>query len=169
MAISRRQLLALGTATSTAVGLLGAGTIWSWWDTDPSDSYKSLNDEEAKMIQCIAAAAFPAGDTIPLDGKEAKLDYFFDDLLLSMTNTNRKLLKLLLHAVDKITIPSHLSAFSDLDPITHRQLLADWLAHDNHLFRGAIQSLVILLGMGYTNHPKASKVLSQYFRCGFGA
>ena len=168
MAISRRQFLALGAATSAAVGLLGGVTIWSWWDIPPSDSYQTLHEDEARTLRHIAGAAFPGGETIALQGKDAKLDRFFDELLLSMGDNNRKLLKLLINSLENLTKVTHFSAFSNLSENQQRRMITEWLQNDNHLFRGGIQSLVLLLGMGYTSHPEASATLSQYFRCGFG-
>jgi len=169
MLISRRQFVSISIATSTAVALLGAGTIWSWWDIPPSESFATLHENEARILRNISAAAFPGGEAITLDGKQARLDRFFDGLLQAMPDENRKLLKLLINGIDNLTLATHYSSYTSLDDQVQRQVLTGWLSNDNHLFRGAIQSLVLLLGMGYTAHPDVAPTLSKYFKCGFGA
>ena len=169
MPITRRHFIALGAATAVSATLVGSATLVSWWDTLPDAPYHALNSHEANVLRHFAKAAFPSGDAIPMDGSEAQLDRFFDTILMSMTDQNRKLLKLLIQAIDKFPVPLHFASFSTMPTPDQRELITNWLAHDNHLFRGAITSLVLLLGMGYTSHPTASKVLESSFRCGFGA
>jgi len=169
MPITRRHFIALGAATAVSATLVGTTALVNWWDTTPEEPYQTLDQHEANVLRHFAAASFPSGDTIPLDGGKAQLDRFFDTIVLSMTDENRKLLKLLIQAIDKLSLPLHFSTFSNLPLSTQRELLQMWLAHDNHLIRGAIHSLVLLLGMGYTTHPIAAQRLEPSFRCGFGA
>ena len=168
MTITRRQLLqwtaTLGIAGTVAVGI----SITSWWNTDPDSPYSNLNLLEGRVVNMVAGAAFPSGTTIELDGEQANLDRFFDTVLSSMSDENRTLLKLLLESIDRATLPTHATYFTNL-PLEDRQAcIHSWLHNPSHLIRGAIQSLIVLLGMGYTAHPVASAHLSQYFRCGFG-
>jgi hypothetical protein len=160
--------LALSAAGSVAIGMLGAVTIINWWNVAPSAPYKSLHKDEAKTLRYIAGAAFPSGDNIPLNGADANLDRFFDELLSNMSDENRKLLKLLIQAIEKLPILNHFQSFSNLSDIEQIELVTTLFNDDNHLVRGAIQSLVVLLGMGYTSHPTASVIISDYFQCGFG-
>ena len=169
MKLTRRQLIqwsgVLGLASAAAVGI----TVASWWDTDADAPYFNLNELEGKVVNAVSGAAFPAGDIIDLDGETANLDRFFDEVLSSMSLENRTLLKLLLETIERSTLPTHMTYFSDLTSQDRQQCIEGWLQHSNHLVRGAIQSLIVLLGMGYTAHPAASTTLSRYFRCGFGA
>lgn len=168
MTITRRQLLqwtaALGLAGSVATGI----SISNWWETDPDAPYINLNLLEANVVNAVSGAAFPTGPTIELDGEKAGLDRFFDGVLSSMSTENRKLLKLLLEAVDRATLPTHATYFTNLPLGDRQRCVEQWLDSPSHLIRGAIQSLIVLLGMGYTAHPVASEHLSRYFRCGFG-
>ena len=169
MTITRRQLLkwtaALGVASSVAVGV----NVSSWWNSDPEAPYENLNLLEASVVNSVSGAAFPTGATIVLNGENAELDRFFDNLLSSMSSENRTLLKLLLEAVDRATLPTYGTYYTELSLSERQQSLQTWLHHPSHLVRGAVQSLIVLLGMGYTAHPIASTHLSKYFRCGFGA
>lgn len=169
MPLNRRQFIQITAALSllTTGGL--AIEVSTWWDTPASTPFQHLNDTEARVVNAIGEAAFPSGDTIPLSGSEAGLDRFFDTVLGAMTNENRSLLKLLLETIDHYTLVAHGAHFSNLQTTERQLLIEQWLQHDNHLFRGAIQSIIVFLGMGYTAHPTASAHLSQYFRCGFGA
>ena len=169
MAITRRQLLRWTTVLGTATTLVGGVHLYSWWDTPPEAPFVNLNTLEASIVRVVGGAAFPSGETINLDGYSANLDRFFDTLLSSMTTENRQLLKLLLEAIERATIPTHGSFFTSLSTPEQQACIETWLQSSNALFRGAIQSLVVLLGMGYTAHPTASTYLARYFRCGFGA
>ena len=168
MTITRRQLLqwtsVLGLASSVAMGV----HVSKWWNTDSETPYVNLNLLEANVVNAVSGAAFPGGSTINLSGDEAGLDRFFDKLLSSMSNENRTLLKLLLEAIDRATLPTHTTYFTTLSLEEQQRCIQQWLHNPSHLIRGAIQSLIVLLGMGYTAHPIASEHLSQYFRCGFG-
>ena len=169
MKLSRRQLIKWGAALGVASTVVASVNIIMWWDTAPDAPFTNLNEIEAQVVNSVAGAAFPSGSTIALDGSAANLDRFFDTLLSSMTTENRKLLKLLLEALQHATLPTHGALFTSLSQSERTQCIQEWLQHGNHLLRGAIQSLVVLLGMGYTAHPTASNHLSRYFRCGFGA
>ena len=123
------------------------------------------------MIKQLAIAAFPL-DTKQLQQRpnpaEAKLDRFFDQLLFSMTEQNRDLLKLLLHGLDAAPFIKYGNHFTDLEQSESENQLQRWLLSNNHLLRGAVTSLVTLLGMGYCSHPMSSNTLSKLHQCGFG-
>lgn len=169
MKLTRRKLIqwsgVLGLASAAAVGI----NVASWWDTAADAPYVNLNDLEGQVVNAVSGAAFPAGEAIDLDGETANLDRFFDEILSSMSSQNRTLLKLLLETIDRSTLPTHMNHFSDLPVKDRQECIESWLQNPNHLVRGAIQSLIVLLGMGYTAHPSASTTLSRYFRCGFGS
>ena len=157
---------------TAALSLLTTGglalEISTWLNSSASEPFQHLNQTEANVVNAIGGAAFPSGDILELSGDDAALDRFFDTVLHTMTNQNRTLLKLLLETIEHYTVLSHGSYFSNLDTQERQRLIELWLEDDHHLFRGAIQSIIVLLGMGYTAHPIASEHLSQYFRCGFG-
>ena len=169
MTITRRQLLqwtaTLGLASSIATGV----SVTQWWNTESQVPYTNLNLLEADVVNAVSGAAFPTGETIVLDGEHANLDRFFDSILSSMSEQNRTLLKLLLEFIDRATLPTHATYFTNLSLKDRQTCIHNWLQNPNHLVRGATQSLIVLLGMGYTAHPTASERLARYFRCGFGS
>ena len=168
MKLSRRNLLKIIGLSSGLVGIATGSTLYAWWNTSPDQPFECLNNQESAMVRSLCEAAFQGGPTIELDGADANLDRFFDQLLTGIPDINQQLLKLLLHALDHSTWLSHQQSFTTLSKAQRSTILENWLQDDNHLFRSAVQSVIVLLGIGYTMHPIASKHLSQYFRCGFG-
>lgn len=168
MELTRRQLLKISLIGTTAVALTGGGVVWSWWATPPDTPYKVLNDDEVNMVLALSQASFPSGNEIALAGKDAGIDYFFDQLLFGLGDENQKLLKLLLQALNRLPLLSKGCYFTSCSEMEQQVLVEAWLKDNNYLFRSAMQSIIVLLSMGYTSHPTASKVLGQYFRCGFG-
>ena len=166
--ISRRHLIALTAAAATATSVTAAATIYSWWRIPPAQNYVVLADEEILFVQALSATAYPAGSATPLNGKEAQIDRYFDQILANMSGNNPHLLKLLLHFLDNLPLTTHLTSFSQASTTTQQAIFNDWFSSDQYLLRNAIQSLVILLGMGYTTHPKIASKLAPFHRCGFG-
>jgi hypothetical protein len=142
--------------------------VYQWWDTDPEEPFTSLNRKEARLIQLIAKAAFPSGTQSKLDGAQAQLDRFFDLFLGQLEKQNQTLLKLLIQATDRITIPFYGSYFSNLTEKQQQSCIEDLLNSEQHLLRSAYQSLIAILGMGYTTHPQIAALISPLHRCGYG-
>ena len=168
MQITRRHLLALGAATAAAGALGVAGTAVSWWDQAPDAPLTALSQAEAAFVRAWAAAAFPGGAVLATDGGSAQLDRFFDATLTHLPATQRKLLKLLLHAIDTGTIAMAGSRFTALEPSRARAVFHRLSDHELAELRGAASSLTVLLGMGYTTHPDVAPVMARWHRCGYG-
>jgi len=169
MRITRRHLLALSAATA-AVGAIGAGGLAiRWWDQPPGTPLEILSREEAEIVAAIAATAYPATTAIPLDGGDARLDRFFDQMLLHMPEPVAKLLKLLLHGLDGGTVLTHGSTFTALSEVDRSSALRGWMHHEIAELRNAAQSLVLLLGMGWSIHPQVAPTMQRYHACGYGA
>jgi hypothetical protein len=169
MRITRRHLLAL-SAAAAAVGAIGAGGLgYRWWDQSPGAALQALSEEEAQIVRAIAGTAYPRTAAIPLDGAEAHLDRFFDATLSHMPESPRKLLKLLLHGLDGGTVLTHGAPFTALTPADRSEVLKGWVQHELAELRNAAQSLVLLLGMGWTIHPEVAPTMQRYHSCGYGA
>jgi hypothetical protein len=165
--ISRRQFIAVSAMTAAGLAAIG-GNLYFWWDAPPSSPFSRLAEREGAFLTALSSAAFPAGEEIDLDGGAARLDRFFDELLKSMPEDNVRLIKLLLQGLDRATMPFYGASFHSLSSQERQEQLSSWLSSDQHLLRSAVQSMVILLGMGYTTHPKVSPLLAVHHRCGFG-
>ena len=167
--ITRRQIIAISAASAASAVISTAATIYSWWRIAPTENYTSLNKTEASFINALAGAAYPPGQACGLDGSEAGLDRFFDQILTKMEGTNRNQIKLLVNLVDTMPMATHLQRYTTLPLHVRTEVLHAWLNSEQHLIRNAVLSLVTIIGMGYTSHPEASKILAQYHNCGFGA
>jgi len=168
MRLSRRHLLALIGAAG-AVAAAGAASVGlRWWDQAPDAPFGALEDEEAAVVRAVGAAAFPGGASIALHGRDADLDRFFDVLLLALPAMQRKLLKLLLHALEYGAVLDQGGRLSALPEERQRAFVMGLLAHPVAEVRGAVQGLVVLLGMGYTTHPEVAPIMSAWHRCGYG-
>jgi Gluconate 2-dehydrogenase subunit 3 len=162
--LSRRHLLALASLCALAGG---AGVATEWWRTDPAPGRTFLDDDEAALLRALAGAAWPAVDGLP-GGDEMALDQFFDALMRSVPQLPRDLMRVLMHALDAWPTPLHLSDYVGM-PVAQRQaVLQGWLDHPLLEVRSAVQSLVILLGMGWSRHPAVSMRLSLLSNCGLG-
>ena len=60
------------------------------------------------------------------------------------------------------------ATFTALSLPEQQVVLRSWFTNDVAEIRGAISSLVVLLGMGYTTHPEVSPIMSAWHRCGYG-
>ena len=169
MKLTRRHLLALGAATAAAasVGLTG-GLVVHWWDQPATAEYAHLSDDEARFVRAWASAAFPSGEVIALHGADAGLDRFFDRMLSSLPDTQRKLLKLLLHALDTGSIAMAGARFTQLDESAARRVFHRLGEHELAEVRGAVNGLTILLGMGHSTHPQVAPLMARWHRCGYG-
>ena len=95
--MNRRHLIAIaGLAAISGPTLVGV-QLYQWWDVPPNSPYHLLHTHEAKMVQHICRAMFPAGEEITVDGGDLYLERFFDQLLLTLGETEQKLIKLFLY------------------------------------------------------------------------
>ena len=166
--IPRRKLLLYATAALGSATIASSIMVGQWWNTDPDEPYQHLNNDEAQITLLIAKAAFPSGAHHNIDGSQAQLDRFFDQFIGHLQPQNRKLLKLLLQATDRISIPLHGAYFSNLSFETQQSCIESLVNHQQHLIRSAYQSLIAILGMGYSTHPEMAEKLSHLHRCGYG-
>jgi hypothetical protein len=168
MRITRRHLLAL-TAATAAVGTLGVAiTVRNWWDQPADAPYVTLTAEEARFVRAWAGVAYPRTAAINLDGDRANLDRFFDALIMRMADEPRKLLKLLLNALDNGSRWTHGARFAELSLADREAAFADWIVSDQAEFRTALQALTLLLGMGWSIHPAVAPTMQRLHSCGYG-
>jgi len=168
MRITRRHLLALSAGTTAAAALVAGGVATQWWNQPADAPFSVLESEEAKFLRSWAGTAYPATKTIPLAGQSAGLDHFFDHMLKTMPSDSAKLLRLLIHALDNATYPTDGAAFSELTTDRQKQVFDSWIHSDLDPFRSATQSLVLLIGMGWSTHPEVAPHMKQLHSCGYG-
>ena len=168
MRVTRRHLLALAAGTTAAAAVTGGVVVASWWDAPPDAPYGTLTGDEADFLRAWSAAAFPATPTLPIAGEDAGLERFFDELLSHTPADAAKLLRLLINALNGATVLSHGAPFVSLEPPERALVFEDWTHADNAHFRSATQSLVLLLGMGWSTHPQVAPHMRLLHSCGYG-
>jgi hypothetical protein len=168
MQISRRHLLALsaGTAAAGAIGV--GGLAISWWNKPADTAYRTMSDDEGAFVRAWSGAAFPKTELTPIDGATASLDHFFDEMLHAMPSDTAKLLRMLLHGLDTLPLATDGAHFTELDSNTQQHLFEEWTHSDVSLFRSATQSLVLLVGMGWSTHPRVAPTMQKLHSCGYG-
>ena len=168
MKIQRRHVLA-ALAAVPAVGALGAGGLaWRWWDRPAGEGLRRLSVDEHDFVVALAEAWLPAGGTPALSGADAGLGGFLDEVIDGMAPATGTQLKLLLQALDDLTLPTHGSAFRHLPLAARTEQLGAWLRSDLWLLRNGVQALLVLMGTGYTTHPEVVETLRPWFACGYG-
>jgi hypothetical protein len=168
MALSRRTLLKASAALGGAITLAGGATIVHWWDQAATPGWQCLSEAEQRFLHAFADTVFPPGGEPAIGGSEAGATEVFDAVVGAMAPDQRNALKLFLNALNASTRPTHLSAFDRLEPERRDQVLIDWENHPVSEWRNAIQSLKILVGIGFTTHPEVAAVISPNFLLGYG-
>lgn len=168
MAITRRHLLAASAGIAAAAAACAGGVGLRWWDAPAGAAWVNLAEEEVRLVRALAGAAFPAGAFIDLSGADADLDRFFDAMLSGMPELTGDLLKLLAQALEHFTLATHGARYSTLTLAEQQAQLESWLSSSRPELRGAVMSIVVLLGMGYTTHPDVAARMSPWHGCGYG-
>lgn len=169
MPVTRRQLLA-ATAALAASAAIGAGAVGLHWYDQPADAgFVWLSEDEAAFVRAFAEGLYPAGGEPALGGGEAQLDHFIDAVIESMPAFQQQGLKLLFHALDSLALSSEGATFTALAAARREALILEWLQHPLAEVRSGVQSVVLLLGMGYTTHPQTVQHFSSISRCGIHA
>jgi hypothetical protein len=156
---------AFAAASAIGVGALGL----HWYDQPAEAGYVWLSEDEARFVRAFAEGLFPAGGEPELGGGEAQLDRFIDGVIEHMPGFQQQGLKLLFHGIDALALSTEGQAFTALSASRRSGLILEWLQHPIAEVRSGVQSIVLLLGMGYTTHPKAVQTFSALTRCGIHA
>ena len=168
MKITRRQILAAAAAVPVVGGLAAGTTAWRWYDRPAKQGLKALSEEEYDFVQSMAEAWMPPGGVPALSGSDADLGAFFDDCVDAMTDQTGRELKLLLHALDALTVLTHLGHFQTLPLATRTAVLTGWMDSPVYLIRDAVAGVMVLMGVGWTTHPDVVHLFKPFYRCGYG-
>lgn len=169
MSVTRRQLLAAGAAIA-ATSLVGVGALGlHWYDQPAQAGFTWLSEDEAAFLSAFAEGLYPAGGEPELAGAEANLDHFVDGVIEHMPAFQQQGLKLLFHGIDALALSTEAASFTSLPAERRESLILEWLQHPIAEVRSGVQSIVLLMGMGYTTHPRAVEHFSALTRCGIYA
>lgn len=144
------------------------GEVVSWWHAPLGAGHAVLSDEEYAFIEAVAEAWMPQGGSPALSGKDAGLAAFVDVVIARMPEPERSLVRLLFHALDDLTLVSHLARFRNLDLADRTVVLAQWIDNPSPNIRQAIRAVLALLSEGWTQHPDVIEVIRPMFPCGVG-
>lgn len=168
MKLTRRMVLA-ATAGVAAAGAVGAGSVaFRWWDRPAGEGLSALSTEEHAFAQALAEAWMPPGGEPALSGADAELGGFLDAVVAGMEPATGRELKLLLHLLDDLSLPTDLGPYRSLALPRRIELLRGWLHSDLSLLRSAAQGVLILLAVGWTTHPEVVGALRPMYPCGYG-
>lgn len=168
---TRRQLLiALGGVGAT-LGAVGAGSavlVHRWYDRERGQGYTNLSLEEAAVLRAFAGAIWPITAHTEISGEDANLDHFFDEIIGVWPETTRDMMRVLINALDDLSALEAGAGLPALDPLARTALLMGW--HDSEIpeLRSAVQSLVVLLGQGWSTHPDLKGPVRGLYKCGYG-
>ncbi len=150
--------------------MLGAGgLVYRWWDQPTEQGWSHLSPDEAAFIEAVADAVFPPGGVPALAGADASLARYIDRLIGAMEPLQGNLLRLLLNALDAAPVPTSGATFASLGAGERREVLHGWLTADLCELRSAAQSIVVLVGTGYTVHPETADFFGPLYGCRYGA
>jgi hypothetical protein len=167
MRVTRRQLPAAGALVGGTV-LAGAGGVAThWWNQAPGTPYAVLSEDEAAILDAYAEACFPAGGDPALGGAAAGVGRYFDGVVEGLVPTQQKLLRLALHAIDALPLPSHGALLTDLSVPAASDAVASWLRSARPEIRGLAQSFTIFVTMAWMAHPAVRPRLAPHFGCGY--
>ena len=166
--LTRRQLLLTAGAATAALAAAAGGIAHRWVRRPAADGYRVLSFEEAAYVRALAAVAWP-GAPDRLDGADAALDHYLDQMMVVMPGPPQDALKVLLHALDDYPLPTRGASFHALDRAAQEEVFQALFHHDLHAVRSGIVSVVVMLGMGYTTHPEMAATMSGLYKCGYGS
>lgn len=164
---TRRAVLLAAAGAIGAAGAGAGGLLVHWWTQDPDQGYAVLSKDEAAIARAIAGAAFPPGEVVALDGLEADLDRYLDAMMATWPALTRDLMRTLLHLLNELPLVGEGASYLSLTRERRMDVLMGWLQGDQAELRAAVSSVVVLLGMGYTTHPKVGGPLPHLYRCGY--
>ena len=168
MNLTRRHVLAVSSSLVAAASLGAVGVGVSWWDRAPGEGLTALSGDEYQMVQALSEAWMPAGGEPSLSGADANIGAFVDDVLLQMVPTQRKLLKLLIQALDASTLVTHGSSYVFLTREERTRVLQSWVDSPRFAVRQPVSALLVLMSMGWTMHPIVTDQVRPWFGCGYG-
>ncbi len=159
--VSRRGLLRAGLATGATLAF-GVGLRLD----APAAGARVLSGEEMSVVRALAEAMFPAGP-FPVDGGSAGVAEEVDRLVADMLeDPAASAFRYVLRAIEWGTLASRGLRFSRLDADVRREVLDVWSEPSVIPRRAAHDSLKVVLGMAYFNHPEVLAAIGWRAGCG---
>ncbi len=158
-----------GAGAALGATLAGAGALtFRWYHREPGSAFQHLSENEAELLRAIAGVVWPATSRCPLSGADAELDHFFDAILGTWPAATRDLIRVLINALDDLCTLEHGAGLRALDEQARSAAFMAWVDSDLLELRSAVQSLVVLLGQGWSTHPDVGGIVPSLYKCGYG-
>jgi hypothetical protein len=166
--LTRRHFLAASGLVAAGAALAAGGVAASWWDTPADAPLHVLSEEEADILDALAEAIYPEGGDPGIGGRRARCGRACDTVMRGLVPTQAKLLKLAIHALDALPVPTHGRRLRYLPTPAATDAVRSWLRSDLAELRGVVQSLAIFVGTAWTLHPEVQPRIAAMTRCGYG-
>lgn len=160
---------------SVAVGALAVGGLaigigsyadLEWiWDDAPGPRFSVLTDTEGAIVRGLAGGLFPGDGSMP-SGDACDLDLFMDDYLAAIPRQTAGLLRLLLRSIDRIAMLDFGGALHTRPRFERVHIVKAWDTSSIGLRRAIFQSIKLILGMGYCEHPEVVAAVGFNYACG---
>lgn len=167
--MNRRQFMVLGGVST--LGLAVGSAAWRvggvWWDQKPGEGRQVLSGDEVQIAESIAEALFPGDHEMPA-GDEVGVIETLDGYLAAIPSQKANLLRLLLHAIDEMAVPSDLglTRFRNRSLEERIEILNAWDDSWIGVRREAFEALKMVLSMGYCESPQVLEAAGIDYECG---
>ncbi len=166
-----RRTFLITSGISTAGLIAGSaayrvGTVW--WDQSPSPSYEMLSEGETAIAEAITDAIFP-GDHLGMpNGNDVDTVATLDEYLAAIDERTANYLRLLLHAIDELSVVSGLKMrrFHRRSRDERIKILNAWDSSRIAARREAFSALKLILSMGYCESPQVMGAAGIDYDCG---
>ncbi len=159
--ISRRSLLLTGVA---AGGVIAAGGTLAWLGAAAS-GLRVFTADEVEIVESIAAVLFPVG-YFPVAGGDGRTAPEVDRLLSEMVDpVTVAPFRYLLRALEWGTFVSRGQRFTQLDPVTAKEVVDVWASENPFPRRMAFTSVQALLGLAFFRRPEVAKAIGWRAGC----
>lgn len=166
----RRTFIKLSglSAVGAAIGSIGYRVGAVWWDQTPATNYKMLSHQEGLIVASIADAMFP-GDRFGMpNAVKIGIVEFFDEYLSTVDTQSANLLRLLLHAIDEVSVATRgkIRRFHLRDRADRLAILAAWDGSAIAARRSAFQTVKFLICSGYCENQQVLRAAGIQLSCG---
>ncbi len=167
--LSRRGILKLGGGVVAAVvvaAALGLRTLFA--DRPPSSQRAVFDDDEARTLVSIADAYFPVGNVFRISAHDVDIVGAIDEYASRLLPRERRMLRVLLRAVEqwpRLSLTST-ARFSDLDTAQRQRVLQAFersTLSERRLLGTLLRSLI---GMPMFSDPRLLAAVGHRHGCG---
>ncbi|GEM_PF-1125345 len=170
---TRRTFLRRGAAAVAVSGAVYGGVslyghAGLYPEPEAACELKYLERREYAIVAALALALFPPGNSLGIDGLQARVPEYIDRLLTGMEPEKAADLKsmFLLFEHGTLAFGLRVRRFTELPPRARERYLRRWERARVYSRRMLAAALKSMLGMGYFAHPDVQEALGMKRMCG---